>query len=80
MLTLVPKDRHPLDADGALRHVTLGDGRPLAPHALARLGTRILRVIPRAIVIVGNVEEWEAWRGLRMPDRATTSCRERSRR
>lgn len=34
----------------------------------ARLGAEILRVIPRALVIVGRVAEWEKWTAMSFPD------------
>ena len=33
-----------------------------------RLGAETLRVIPRAMVIVGRVAEWEDWTAMRFPD------------
>ena len=64
------KDRYPLTPMERYVTWTLADGGPLDPWIRThwRLGARTLRVIPRAMVIVGSVASWEEWTGLRMPD------------
>jgi GNAT superfamily N-acetyltransferase len=46
------------------------EGLPLDPwmRVHARLGAEIVGVMPRAMVIVGPVRDWEEWTGLRFPD------------
>lgn len=48
------------------------EGLPLDPwmRVHARLGAAVGAVIPRAMVIVGTVAQWEAWTDLRFPDSA----------
>lgn len=43
---------------------------PLDPwmRVHARMGAEIGQVLPRAMVIVGKVREWEEWTGMRFPD------------
>jgi GNAT superfamily N-acetyltransferase len=49
---------------------TRSDGAPLDPWIRVhwRLGAEIVRVIPRTLVIVGRVAEWEAWTEMAFPD------------
>ena len=46
------------------------EGLPLDPwmRVHARMDAEIVRVIPRAMVVVGTVGEWEKWTDLRFPD------------
>ncbi len=46
------------------------DGLPFDPwmRTHVKLGARFLGVIPRAMVIVGTVAEWEDWTAMRFPD------------
>jgi GNAT superfamily N-acetyltransferase len=46
------------------------DGLPLDPwiRVHARLGAEILGVMPRSLVIVGAVADWERWTDMRFPD------------
>jgi hypothetical protein len=46
------------------------EGWPLDPwmRVHARMAAEIVQVIPRAMVIVGKVREWEAWTDMRFPD------------
>lgn len=36
-----------------------------------KLGAETLREIPRAMVIVGNVNDWQDWPGMRFPETGT---------
>jgi GNAT superfamily N-acetyltransferase len=47
-----------------------GEGLPLDPwmRIHAKLGARVVRVMPRSMVIAGTVAEWEQWTGMRFPD------------
>jgi GNAT superfamily N-acetyltransferase len=49
---------------------TRPDGAPLDPWIRVhwRLGAEIVRVIPRTLVIVGRVAEWEEWTEMAFPD------------
>lgn len=49
---------------------TRADDAPLDPWLRVhwRLGAQVVRVIPRALVIVGRVSEWEAWTEMAFPD------------
>ena len=64
------KERYPLAP--MARYVTWSreDGGPVDPWMRThwRLGARTLRVLPRAMVIAGTVEQWEDWTGMRLPD------------
>jgi hypothetical protein len=46
------------------------EGLPLDPwmRVHARMGAEVLHVVPRAMVIVGTVGQWEAWTEMRFPD------------
>jgi GNAT superfamily N-acetyltransferase len=46
------------------------DGLPLDPwiRVHARLGADILGVLPRSMIIVGTVVDWERWTDMRFPD------------
>jgi hypothetical protein len=46
------------------------EGLPLDPwmRVHARMDAEIVRVIPRAMVVVGTVREWEKWTDMRFPD------------
>jgi GNAT superfamily N-acetyltransferase len=59
---LVPMERYVRWTDG--------EGQPFDPwmRVHARLGAAILDVMPRAMVIVGPVERWEEWTGMRFPE------------
>jgi GNAT superfamily N-acetyltransferase len=49
---------------------TDGEGLPLDPwmRVHARVGAEIVLTIPRAMVIVGTVKEWETWTDMRFPE------------
>jgi GNAT superfamily N-acetyltransferase len=59
---LTPMDRYVAWTDG--------EGLPVDPwmRTHAKLGARIVRVMPRSMVIAGTVAEWEEWTGMRFPD------------
>jgi hypothetical protein len=59
---LTPMDRYVAWTDG--------EGLPVDPwmRPHAKLGARIVRVMPRSMVIAGTVAEWEEWTGMRFPD------------
>ncbi len=54
------------------RYVRWRDAEELPPdpwmRVHARLGATVVHVIPRAMVIVGRVAEWEEWTEMRFPD------------
>jgi hypothetical protein len=64
------KNRYPLTPMERYVHWTNEDGLPLDPwiRVHARLGAEILGVLPRSLVIVGTVENWERWTDMRFPD------------
>jgi len=64
------KDRYPLAPMERYARWTREDGAPLDPWMRVhwRLGAEIVRVAPRALVIVGAVAAWEEWTGMRFPD------------
>jgi len=64
------KDRYPLAPMERYVRWTREDGGPLDPWMRThwRLGAEVVRVMPRAMVIVGSVAEWEDWTGMRLPD------------
>lgn len=64
------KDRYPLAPMERYVRWTREDGGPIDPWLRThwRLGAEALRVIPRAMVIVGTVAEWEDWTEMRFPD------------
>ena len=49
---------------------TTRDGAPFDPWMRThwRLGAEIVRVVPRTLVIVGTVAQWEGWTDMRFPD------------
>jgi hypothetical protein len=64
------KERYPLAPMERYVRWTREDGGPMDPWIRMhwRLGAEMLRVIPRAMVIVGSVAEWEDWTEMRFPD------------
>jgi GNAT superfamily N-acetyltransferase len=64
------KDRYPLAPMERYVRWTREDGGPLDPWIRThwRLGAEVVRVIPRAMVIVGSVAQWEDWTAMRFPD------------
>lgn len=63
------KSRYPLASMERYVEWTVDD-EPFDPwlRTHARLGARIVRVIPRAMVIAGTVARWEEWTGMAFPD------------
>jgi hypothetical protein len=64
------KDRYPIVPMERYVRWTREDGGPLDPWMRThwRLGAETLRVIPRSLVIVGTVGEWETWTEMRFPE------------
>jgi GNAT superfamily N-acetyltransferase len=64
------KDRYPLAPMERYARWTREDGGPLDPWMRThwRLGAETLRVMPRSLVIVGTVREWEGWTEMRFPE------------
>jgi hypothetical protein len=64
------KERYPLAPMERYVAWTREDGGPVDPWMRThwRLGARTVRVIPRAMVIAGTVDQWEEWTGMRLPD------------
>jgi hypothetical protein len=64
------KTAYPLAPMDRYARWTNDDGLPFDPwvRVHARLGADILGVLPRALVIVGTVENWERWTDMRFPD------------
>src|SRR5690242_18128311 len=64
------KNRYPLTPMERYVRWTNEDGLPLDPwiRVHARLGADILGVLPRSLVIVGTVENWERWTDMRFPE------------
>ena len=73
------KDRYPLVPIERYAFWTREDGLPFDPwmRLHARLGARVVRASPRAMMVRGTVADWESWTGMAFPDRARTSCRGR---
>jgi hypothetical protein len=64
------KDRYPLVPIERYAFWTREDGLPFDPwmRLHARLGARIVRASPEAMIVRGTVAEWEAWTGMAFPD------------
>jgi hypothetical protein len=64
------KSAYPLAPIERYARWTNEDGLPLDPwiRVHARLGAEILGVVPRSLVIVGTVPDWERWTEMRFPD------------
>jgi hypothetical protein len=64
------KSAYPLTPMERYVRWTNEDGLPLDPwiRVHARLGADILGVMPRSLVIVGAVADWERWTDMRFPD------------
>jgi len=64
------KSAYPLTPMERYAAWTNEDGLPVDPwiRVHARLGAETLGVIPRSLVIVGTVADWERWTGMRFPD------------
>ncbi len=64
------KSRYPLTPMERYVRWTRTDGAPLDPWMRVhwRLGAEIVRVVPRTLVIVGTVVQWEDWTDMAFPD------------
>ena len=64
------KSAYPLTPMERYVRWTNEDGLPLDPwiRVHARLGADILGVMPRSLVIVGAIADWERWTDMRFPD------------
>jgi hypothetical protein len=64
------KDRYPLTPIERYATWTRDDGLPFDPwiRLHARLGARIVRASPRAMVVKGSVADWESWTGMAFPE------------
>ncbi len=64
------KERYPLAPMERYVRWTREDGGPFDPWMRThwRLGATVVRVIPRAMVIAGTIEEWEDWTSMRFPE------------
>ena len=64
------KSRYPLAPMERYARWTNEDGLPLDAwlRVHARLGADMLGVIPRSLVIIGTVSDWERWTDMRFPD------------
>ena len=63
------KHRYPLMPMERYARWRREDGGPVDPWLRVhwRLGARVLRVVPRSMVVEGRVGEWERWTGLQFP-------------
>jgi GNAT superfamily N-acetyltransferase len=64
------KASYPLTPMERYAHWKHPDGAPFDPWFRVhwRLGAEFVRVVPRTLVIVGRVADWEEWTGMRFPD------------
>ena len=64
------KDRYPLAPIESYARWTRGDGLPFDPwiRLHARLGGRIVRAAPEAMMVRGSVADWESWTGMAFPE------------
>jgi hypothetical protein len=64
------KERYPLIPIERYATWTREDGLPFDPwmRLHARLGARIVRASPRALIARGSVADWEAWTGMSFPE------------
>ncbi|MFN8452087.1 MAG: GNAT family N-acetyltransferase [Anaerolineae bacterium] len=64
------KHRYPLTPMERYITWTQDDGAPFDPWLRThwRLGAKIIRVAPRAMLIPGTVAQWEAWTGMKFPE------------
>ena len=63
------KERYPLIPIEQYARWTRDDGLPFDPwmRLHARLGARIVRASPRAMIVKGSVADWESWTGMAFP-------------
>jgi hypothetical protein len=64
------KDRYPLTPIERYATWTRDDGLPFDPwmRLHARLGARIVRAAPEAMIVTGSVADWESWTGMAFPE------------
>ena len=64
------KHRYPLVPIERYAFWTREDGLPFDPwiRLHARLGARVVRASPRAMMVRGTVADWESWTGMAFPD------------
>ncbi|MFL5724718.1 MAG: GNAT family N-acetyltransferase [Chloroflexota bacterium] len=64
------KARYPLIPIEQYARWTRSDGLPFDPwiRLHARLGARIVRSSPRALIVKGSVADWESWTGMSFPE------------
>ena len=64
------KERYPLIPIERYVRWTRDDGLPFDPwmRLHARLGARIVRSSPRALIVKGSVADWESWTGMAFPE------------
>jgi len=64
------KERYPLIPIERYATWTRADGLPFDPwmRLHARLGARVVRASPRALIVRGSVADWESWTGMSFPE------------
>ena len=64
------KERYPLIPIERYATWTRDDGLPFDPwmRLHARLGARVVRASPRALIVRGSIADWESWTGMSFPD------------
>jgi hypothetical protein len=64
------KERYPLIPIASYARWTREDGLPFDPwmRLHARLGARVVRASPKALIINGSVADWESWTGMAFPE------------
>jgi len=64
------KGRYPLIPIESYARWTRDDGLPFDPwmRLHARLGARVVRASPKALIIKGSVADWESWTGMAFPE------------
>jgi GNAT superfamily N-acetyltransferase len=64
------KDRYPITPIERYVAWTRADGEPFDPwiRIHTRRGGRIVKPIPRSLLITGTVGEWEQWTGMKFPE------------
>src|SRR4029453_12275874 len=64
------KERYPLTSIESYARWTRAHGLPFDPwiRLHARLGGRIVRAAPEAMVVRGSVADWESWTGMAFPE------------
>ena len=64
------KHRYPLTSIERYVRWTQPDGSPFDPWLRVhwRLGAEFLQVAPQSMMVMGTVQEWETWTGMRFPE------------